>query len=307
MKIFRDPAQVKALNRPVVALSDFDGVHLGHRALLAATVEWARKVSGTPLACIFDPNLAPTPAVRPAPCLITTLHDRLKLLATSGLSGVILFEPTSALTELSQERLISEYMSARAGAFGVVVEAHAHLAFEQPGETDALVKRRHLCGLPVEIVPAVRVGGIQVNSAAIRDLIAAGDLMGATKLLDRYYFLTGTVISGHRRGREIGFPSANLRCDRQCLPPDGVYASWTYVKGARFGSITNIGGRPTFGELERAIETHIFNFSRDIYNERIRVELIERIRGQQKFDSAEALAHHIAEDIKRVREVLAQS
>jgi riboflavin kinase/FMN adenylyltransferase len=307
MEIIRDPAAIGLLGRPVIALSDFDGVHLGQLALLRATVEWARTACGSPLACVFDPTSAQALAVGRAPSQITALNDRLELLATTGVIGVALAEPASSWNGLSLGEFMREYLVAKMRAFGVMIERNAELTSEQAGVGAVIAELGRECGLEVIAAPPVKVDGIEVSSARIRHLIAAGDLKTATKLLGRHHFLSGAVVHGHKRGRELGFPSANLACETQSVPPDGVYASRAFVDGAQFDSITNIGTRPTFGEFDRVIETHMLDFSRDVYGKRIRVALIERIRSQHRFDSVEALSRHITEDIKRVREVLARA
>jgi riboflavin kinase/FMN adenylyltransferase len=139
----------------------------------------------------------------------------------------------------------------------------------------------------------------------VREAIAIGDMHGAARLLGRYHFLSGPVVHGRERGRTIGFPTANLACETECIPPDGVYAARVILDDGAYPSITNIGMRPTFAESARSIEAHIFDFTRDIYGMRIKLELIERIRPEQKFGSADALKAQIALDLKRVREILA--
>jgi riboflavin kinase/FMN adenylyltransferase len=130
-------------------------------------------------------------------------------------------------------------------------------------------------------------------------------MRGAARLLGRHHFLGGEVAHGRERGRKIGFPTANLASETECIPPDGVYAARVVLADGGFGAITNIGMRPTFAEKERSIESHIFDFDRDLYGQRIKLELIDRIRPEQKFDSAEALATQIASDVRRVKEIVA--
>ena len=130
-------------------------------------------------------------------------------------------------------------------------------------------------------------------------------MRAAARLLGRDHFLTGIVVHGRERGRAIGFPTANLQTATECLPPDGVYASRVMLPDGAFPSITNIGMRPTFAEPARTIEAHIFDFDRDIYGTRIQLEIVERIRGERKFESGQALAAQIAQDLKRAKEILA--
>ena len=155
------------------------------------------------------------------------------------------------------------------------------------------------------VVGPVTVEGEVVSSTRIRDLIAGGEMRAAARLLGRDHFLTGIVVHGRERGRAIGFPTANLQTATECLPPDGVYATRVMLPDGAFPSITNIGMRPTFAEPAHTIEAHIFDFDRDIYGAAIQLEIVERIRGERKFESGQALAAQIAQDLKRAKEILA--
>ena len=160
-------------------------------------------------------------------------------------------------------------------------------------------------GFDTDVVGPVKVDGIEVSSTKVREVIATGEMHRASKLLGRYHFLNGPVVRGRERGRTIGFPTANLDSETECLPPDGVYATRVILDDGAYPSITNIGMRPTFAETARSIEAHIFDFTRDIYGQRIKLELVERIRPEKKFASAEALKAQIALDLKKAREILA--
>jgi riboflavin kinase/FMN adenylyltransferase len=156
-------------------------------------------------------------------------------------------------------------------------------------------------------VGPVKVGSLEVSSTKVRELISAGDMRTAARLLGRYHFLRGTVVRGRKRGRTIGFPTANLESETECVPPDGVYAARAVLPDGQCGAIANIGMRPTFNETTRSIEAHLFNFDRDLYGERMRLELVERIRGERKFTSPKDLARQIEVDISRVKEILASA
>jgi riboflavin kinase / FMN adenylyltransferase len=160
-------------------------------------------------------------------------------------------------------------------------------------------------GFETTVVGPVKVDGLEVSSTKIRELISRGDLRGAARMLGRYHFLAGTVVRGRERGRQIGFPTANLESATECIPADGVYATRVGLPDGLYPSITNIGMRPTFAETARSIETHIFDFNRDLYGARIKLELVERIRGERKFESGAELARQIAQDLSRAKEILA--
>jgi riboflavin kinase/FMN adenylyltransferase len=173
------------------------------------------------------------------------------------------------------------------------------------GNAEVMAELGRVMGFETIVVGPVTVKGAVPSSTRIRELIAAGEISAVARLLGRNHFLSGTVVHGRERGRTIGFPTANLDSATECLPPDGVYATRVVLPDGVFASITNIGMRPTFGEPARTIEAHIFDFDRDIYGAQVRLEIVERIRGERKFDSGQALAAQIAKDLKRAREILA--
>jgi riboflavin kinase / FMN adenylyltransferase len=175
------------------------------------------------------------------------------------------------------------------------------------GNAEVMTELGRRMGFETIVAGPVTVDGAVVSSTRIRELIATGEMRAGAHLLGRNHFLSGTVVHGRERGRTIGFPTANLDAATECMPPDGVYATRVVLPDGAFGSITNIGMRPTFSEPARTIEAHIFDFNRDIYGARIQLEMLERIRGERKFASGQALAAQIAEDLKRAKEILAES
>jgi hypothetical protein len=162
-------------------------------------------------------------------------------------------------------------------------------------------------GFTTTVVGPVRVGALEVNSTRIRRLIAAGDLRRAAALLGRSHFLSGVVVPGDGRGRRLGFPTANLKSATECVPPHGIYATRIVLPEATYPSATSIGVRPTFGRSELTIETYIFDFDRDLYGARVRVEFVERIRDELRFESVEALKEQMALDVRRAREILVRA
>jgi riboflavin kinase / FMN adenylyltransferase len=307
MEIIRDLQTLQRHSYPVVSLGNFDGVHLGHRAILKAAMDRARAAGGTAFALTFDPLPQKLLFPERAPKLILRPADKLELLRISGLDGVIVLDFTRALSEVSAPNFVREYLLGRIGAREVVVGHSVSFGHNREGNAQKMVELGREFGFDTTVVGPVKIGGIEVSSTKVRELIAAGDMRGAAKLLGRYHFLVGEVIHGRSRGRSIGFPTANLRNQTECAPPDGVYASRVLLADGGYGAITNIGLRPTFGEDDRSIESHIFDFDRNIYGVEIRLELIERIRVERKFESAAALGKQIKLDIARTREILASA
>ncbi len=304
MEIIRDLGALARHPYPVTAIGNFDGVHLGHRAILKAAIDHARAAGGTAFALTFDPLPAKLLAPARAPRLILTPDDKLEMLRLSGTDGVIVLDFTRELSLLSPRDFVRDYLRAKIGVHEVVVGHSVSFGHNRAGNAAMMVELGREFGFDTEVVGPIKIGGIEVSSTKVREAIAAGDLRGAARLLGRYHFLRGRVVRGRERGRTIGFPTANLASETECIPPDGVYAARVILDDGAYPAIANIGMRPTFSESERSIEAHIFDFTRDIYGARIKLELVERIRAERKFDNADALKAQIALDLSKVREVL---
>ena len=304
MEVIRDLAALARHHYPVTAIGNFDGVHLGHRAILKAAIDHARTAGGTAFALTFDPLPAKLLAPARAPRLILTPDDKLEMLRLSGIEGVIVLNFTLDLSMLSPRDFVRDYLRAKIGVREVVVGHSVSFGHNRAGNAAMMVELGREFGFDTEVVGPIKIDGIEVSSTKVRKAIATGDLRGAARLLGRYHFLRGPVVRGRERGRTIGFPTANLASETECIPPDGVYATRVILDDGAYGAIANIGMRPTFAESERSIEAHIFDFSRDIYGMRIKLELVERIRAERKFHNADALKAQIALDLSKVREIL---
>jgi riboflavin kinase/FMN adenylyltransferase len=304
MEIIRDLEALARHPYPVTAIGNFDGVHLGHRAILKAAIDHARAAGGTAFALTFDPLPAKLLAPARAPRLILTPDDKLETLRLSGIDGVIVLDFTLELSLLSPRDFVRDCLRGKIGVREVVVGHSVNFGHNRAGNAAMMVELGREFGFDTEVVGPFKIGGIEVSSTKVREAIAAGDLRGAARLLGRYHFLRGPVVRGRERGRTIGFPTANLASETECIPPDGVYATRVILDDGAYPAIANIGMRPTFSESERSIEAHIFDFTRDIYGMRIKLELVERIRAERKFDNADALKAQIALDLSKVREIL---
>ena len=305
MEIIRDLDQLSRRPYPVTAIGNFDGVHLGHRAILKAAIDRARAAAGTAFALTFDPLPAKLLAPARAPKLIMTPEDKLELLRLSGIDGVIVLNFTLDLSMIPPRDFVRDYLCGKIGVREVVVGHSVSFGHNRAGNASVMVELGRELGFDTDVVGPVKVGGVEVSSTKVRGAIASADLRGAARLLGRYHFLSGSVVRGRERGRTIGFPTANLACETECIPPDGVYATRVILDDGAYPSITNVGMRPTFAESERAIEAHIFDFARDIYGQRIKLEMVERVRAERKFDNADALKAQIALDLAKAREILA--
>jgi len=305
MEVIRELHLLPVLDHPVVALGNFDGVHLGHRAILKAAIDRAHVARGKAFALTFDPLPAKVLAPQRAPQMLMTTADKLEYLRDSGLDGVLVLPFDLALSRLAPRDFVHDYLLVKLGVEAVVVGHSVSFGHKRAGNAAVMVELGHDFGFETVVVGPVKVGGVEVSSTKVREVIAAGDLSQAARLLGRYHFLRGTVVHGRERGRTIGFPTANLDSETECIPPDGVYATRVVLPEGAYPSITNIGMRPTFQESVRSIEAHIFDFNRDLYDRTIKLEIIERVRPERKFESAAALGQQIALDLKRAKEILA--
>ena len=287
-----------------VALGAFDGIHVGHRAILGTAVSIARARSLPALACTFDPH--PLDVLQPggAPVPITTLAERLALMEETGVDGVVVLEFTRGLAAMEPEAFVKDVLLVRLGARDIVVGFNHRFGHRARGDARLLTELAPGLGFTAHIVPPQVVDGVAVSSSEIRALLQRGDVASAARFLGRPYGVGGRVVRGAGRGRTLGFPTANLETDRPLLIPTGVYACRARVDGGMYPTVVNIGVRPTFAEQTLAVEAHLLDFSADLYDRELRLEFIRRLRGEQKFPSPEALRKQIALDVALARETL---
>ncbi|MCL5043788.1 MAG: bifunctional riboflavin kinase/FAD synthetase [Deltaproteobacteria bacterium] len=305
MLIVRDVDKMAPAQRPVLALGNFDGVHLGHQAILRAAVERARACSAPALALTFEP--APARVLTPAraPCRLCNAEDKLELFERCGLDGAIVLEFTRALSLLAPAEFARRYLAAKIGAQIVVVGHNVSFGHNRAGDAAALRELGRALGFETVVVGPVKAGTLEVSSTLIRRFVQSGEVRRARELLGRNYFIRGTVVRGRGRGRLLGFPTINLELESECVPADGIYATLAGFNGSHYPSVTSIGFRPTFNETERAVEAHLIDFSDLLYGRRIKLEFVERLREERKFDSPQALAERMRLDVEQARAVLA--
>ncbi len=288
-----------------LTIGNFDGVHRGHLHLIGHLIELARARDLASAVVTLYPD--PVRVLRPDEPhhYLTSLEERIELLQATGVDAVVPLSFTSELAELSPEdfaRLLSQEMAMRLLLMGPDNTFGRSRAATPPGMTalgEAL-------GFGVEVLPrSLAAAGASVSATAIRAALAAGDLAAVSRDLGRPYTLRGPVVRGDQRGRLIGFPTANLAvtADR-ALPAFGVYATWVFVGETRYASATNIGKRPTFEGERTTVETHIIDFEGDIYEKMLRIELVSRLRPEEKFAGVEALKAQIERDVAAARRLL---
>ncbi len=308
MEVFRHIAtSSRRFVAPVLTLGNFDGVHRGHQAILARVLEAARASGGEAMALTFHPH--PVAVLRPdrAPALITSVRDRIGLMAASELDVLVLQHFTPAFADLTAEAFVEQFMVERLGATRVVVGHSVSFGHERRGDAALLTALGGRFGFAVEVVGPIQVDGHDVSSSAVRRAIAAGDVVLAQTLLGRPHRLGGHVERGRQRGATIGFPTANVRVRTGMWPPDGVYAVRVQHGDRWIDGVANIGTNPTFGAAPRTLEAHLFDFEADLYGERLTVAFVARLRGEVAFPSVEALVAQIARDAAEARALLTRS
>ena len=296
------------LGRTVLTLGNFDGAHLGHQAIIRGAVAKAREVGAECVALTFEPHPVAVLAPDRAPPMIQTLHDRLGSLRDLGVDVTVLQRFTLDFATLDPEAFVRDFLLRHIDVEHVVVGYNVNFGRARAGSAETLRALGTRLGFGVDVVGPVSIpgDGAQVSSTRLRELIQAGDMAGARRVLGRPHAIRGRVVVGDRRGRTLGFPTANLRLRRGLLlPPDGVYAVVGEVDGRSHEGVLNIGVRPTFGGRQRTIEVHLLDFAGDLYRRWLVVKVIERLRGEASFSGPEALRAAITADVARARRILA--
>jgi riboflavin kinase/FMN adenylyltransferase len=291
---------------PIAAIGNFDGVHKGHRRLLAKTVDFARARRAAPAAVVFDPH--PRRFFRPddPPFLLTTPSRRNRLLQEAGAEEVFPLVFDAGLAALTPEAFVADVLKARLRLGGVVTGTEFRFGKERAGDAAALKALCAAVGLLVLLVEpkAERHDGLKIGSSEIRDAIANGAVKEAALMLGRRWSVEGVVAEGQRLGRTLGFPTANLVLGELIEPRRGVYAVEVFARGGRHGGVANFGRRPTVGADTLLLETHLFDFDGDLYGERIEVAFVDFIRDERKFDGLASLQAQIAADARAARRIL---
>jgi riboflavin kinase/FMN adenylyltransferase len=295
-----------ALDGAVLAIGNFEGVHRGHRAVIDVALARARELSRKTAALTFEPH--PRAVFRPQEPVfrLTDEATKLRLLATTGLDGAIVMHFDAALAALAAEDFVRRILVERFAIAGVVVGFDFHFGKGRAGSPDFLEAAGRAHGFTVDIVPAFADGGARISSGEIRTALAAGEVEAAAALLGFPWFVSGEVVHGDARGRELGFPTANLRLDPACGLKHGIYAVRVGLDGRRYDGVASFGRRPMFDNGAVLLEVFLFDFSGDIYGKRLDVAFIDWIRPELTFASVDDLVRRMDEDASLARAALAR-
>ena len=306
-QVVHDFAPGEALRGATVAIGNFDGVHRGHKAVIAAALARGRALGKRSAALTFEPH--PRAFFNPDEPLfrLTPEAAKLRLLAAAGLDGAIVLTFNAELAKLSAEDFVQRVLVDRFAISGAAIGFNFHFGANRAGSPDFLQAQGKQHGFAVDIVPPLLDGGRPVSSGPIRAALAAGRLDDAAEFLGYPWFVSGTVIHGDKRGRELGFPTANLRLDPACALRHGIYAVRTTIAGRRYDGVASFGRRPMFDAGAVLLEIFLFDFAGDLYGANIDVAFIAWLRDEAMFASAKDLMRQMKEDSRLAREALART
>jgi riboflavin kinase/FMN adenylyltransferase len=297
--LLRDPrALPDALAHPVIAIGNFDGLHRGHRAVIDRTLAFAKRLSRPSAILSFEPH--PRDFFRKGEPVfrLTPLPEKTVITERLGLDALIVLSFDAAMAKMEAEAFIAEWLVRRLGISAVIVGTDFHFGARRLGTSAMLEREGQRLSFDVEILPEVAaIGAGRVSSSAVRRALEACDIAQASELLGHRWFVTGEVLHGEKRGRELGFPTANLRLDASCRLRHGIYAVRAMIEGNIHEGVASFGRRPTFDNGAPLLEVFVFDFAGDLYGRSLNVEFVSFIRPEAKFDGVEALIAKMHEDV----------
>jgi len=310
MRIVRylDPPP-KAARRAAIALGNFDGVHLGHQAVIRQTIDAARDLGAPSAVLTFEPHPREILAPGSPPFRITPFRAKARLVAELGIDHLVVLRFTRAFAARSAQSFVDDILVGALGVRHVVTGGNFRFGHGREGDVEFLRAAARAHGFTVNAVPRISApNGASCSSSAVRVHLTDGDVRGAAVLLGLPWAIEGRVRRGDARGRTIGFPTANLAVGHRLLPPLGVYAVRVAVLGpdgeTGYDGVANLGRRPTFGGETVRLEVHLFDFTGDLYGRRLRVDFVDRVRPERRFDGLESLKAQIEADCAEARSLI---
>jgi len=307
MQILRSIPELSQLRGPVfLAIGVFDGVHLGHQAVISTSAEHARRANGTPVVVTFDPH--PEKVLRPqaATHLLTATPHKIALIRELGVAHLLIIKFDKQFAATEPEDFVQQLVEHSKPLREICVGHEWSFGKNRRGNLKLLNEFGARCDFGVVGIPPVTVNGELVSSTTIRQALEAGDLKKAAQMLGREYTILGTVVHGDDLGKKIGFPTANLSAHNEQFPPNGVYFAEARLEGAIYPGVVNLGCRPTVSsKTERILEIYLLDFESDIYGKDIEVRFIRYLRREKKFENIDALVRQIEFDVQQARELSA--
>jgi riboflavin kinase/FMN adenylyltransferase len=304
MEIFRHiEDRPLPLRGSVATLGNFDGVHLGHQALVRSAVGEAKRIGSRSVVLTFEPHPLKLLAPVRAPKLILSHKDKMKLLQSFGVDVVVIQKFDATFASLPAQDFVDHILVERLKIRKIWVGRDLRFGQGRKGSVDDLIRWGGSSGFDVGIVEPVLLNGVRVSSSRVRQLVEEGRVDDAAPLLGRHHFVSGRVVSGHRRGRELGFPTANISTRTEVLPLDGIYATLFQSREKNFLSVSSIGTNPTFGDGPRSVESYVLDFNGDLYGEPVKLFFVKRIREEKQFASADPLVTQMHQDVACARAI----
>ena len=310
MEVLRDPlGNDDPPRQTVISIGNFDGVHIGHQAVLSHVVQRARSADTTAVAMTFDPH--PIKLLRPseAPRLVTTLDQRLALIERTGIQTALVMPFTHRLARMDAPEFVRDVLVDRLGVREVYIGNNFRFGADRGGDVALLKSMGKDLGFEAAAAPIVEAAGGVVSSTRVREAIACGNVEEVSILLGRTFFIDGRVLEGKRLGRTLGFPTLNIEVENEIEPDHGVYVTVVNIPSfdRTFAAVTNIGVRPTvYQNSMTTVESHLLDFTADVYQERVRLFFLRRLRDEQTFSSTMQLMTQIRSDVETAREFFAE-
>ena len=309
MQLIQHPDEITApFKNGVITIGNFDGVHIGHQALFYEVIERANAIDGTSIAMTFEPHPLRVLKKNHTPPLITLLEQKVELIERSGVDVLICVPFTLEFAAVTAVSFVEDLLVRKIGVKAIVMGEDYAFGRNREGDIALLNTLAPRLGFEVIVTSLIRsVQGVaaRISSTAIRELVQAGEMQQACKMLGRHFQLRGIVVAGRDRGGKLlGFPTANLKIEEELCPKTGIYAVTVETRRGVHLGVANIGYSPTFDDRQFTVEVHILDFNEAIYGEKIRVNFVKRLRGEIKFAGIEALKQQIGKDVESARRIL---
>ena len=309
MRIIKDLQEIQRDEKTIITLGTFDGLHLGHQQIVDTVTQKSHQSVSRNFLITFDPHPRKIVPGRNDVKLLSTLEEKILILEKLALENLFVIKFTSEFSKQTPEQFVEKYLVNGIGLREIVVGYDHHFGKGRGGDFELLQKLGQKYGFDVTIVPEYSVDGETISSTKIRNALLSGDVIKAGKMLGRYYSIKGEIIRGDGRGKKLGFPTANLSIDNEdkLIPAKGIYAGECIVKGQKHYGLLSLGSRPTFHKDGNIIpEFYIFDFDRDIYGKIMEVNLVEKIRDEEKFNSVDELISQMKKDEEIGKEILSK-
>jgi len=307
IQVFRKLSDIKYDKNTVLTLGTFDGIHLGHQQIISAVVEKAKKNKMRNFVLTFDPHPRKVLSKDDKVYLLSSLEEKVEIFTKLGVENIFVIEFTKEFSQQPAEQFITDFLVNGTGVSEIVIGYDHHFGKGRGGNADTLTSIGLESGFKINIIQPYKLNDIILSSTKVRNTLSEGDVASAVKMLGRSYKFAGTVVGGDMRGRELGYPTANIQLDypEKLLPLIGIYAVKVILHNQIYNGLLSIGRRPTFYEDGEVVsEVYIYDFNRQIYGDKISIELVERLRGEEKFNSTDELIAQMNKDKENGKKIL---